>query len=390
MEDTFVDCPTYEQSFWIGDSRTSSLMSYYLFGSYDLVKRCLMLAAKSLERSEFPEAQVPTGCNTILTAWSLLWIVACREYWQFTGDTDFMKEIYPFLVKTIDNFSKYINKDGLLQVNAWNLLDWAAMDTPADGIVAHQNAFLVKAIKDVAYISKILGHDSDIDKFVVLAENIKLSINFHLWDESQGAYIDCIHSDGRKSCIVSQQTNLVIYLCGCATVERSKIIKRYLLNVPNSFVKIGSPFMTFFHYEALLKEDQTQNIKYILDDIKEKWSEMLDYDATTCWETFLGFYKYTLTRSHCHAWSAVPSYFLPAYILGVRPLEPGFSKVIIRPELSWLKWANGTIPTPKGTISIKVNSTEEGINIDIIAPKGIECVIDSEDGRIGKNMIKYF
>jgi hypothetical protein len=43
MEDTFVDCPAYEQVFWVGDSRNEALVNYYVFGALDIVKRCLRL-----------------------------------------------------------------------------------------------------------------------------------------------------------------------------------------------------------------------------------------------------------------------------------------------------------------------------------------------------------
>src|SRR5690606_23712911 len=47
MEDTFVDCPAYEQVFWVGDSRNEALVHYYLFGDPDIVKRCLRLVPSS-------------------------------------------------------------------------------------------------------------------------------------------------------------------------------------------------------------------------------------------------------------------------------------------------------------------------------------------------------
>ncbi|NLJ86437.1 MAG: hypothetical protein GX322_08350, partial [Firmicutes bacterium] len=74
--------------------------------------------------------------------------------------------------------------------------------------------------------------------------------------------------------------------------------------------------------------------------------------ATTCWETFPGFQKDRWTRSHCHAWSAAPGYFLPAYQLGVRPLEPGFASVLIQPETAGLSWCKGVVPSPKGDITV--------------------------------------
>ena len=50
MEDTFTDCPLYEQTLWVGDARNEGLFAMSVFGAYDLVRRCIRLAGQSLER----------------------------------------------------------------------------------------------------------------------------------------------------------------------------------------------------------------------------------------------------------------------------------------------------------------------------------------------------
>lgn len=372
MEDTYVDCPAYEQTFWVGDSRNEALINYYTFGAYPLSRRCLRLVPKSLYRSILPESQVPSGWQNILTAWTLFWMSACKEYYLFTGDKDFLDEIYPSLMKTVKNFERFINEKGLLEITAWNMLDWAPMDTPDSGIVTHQNALLVKALRDVAYISDVLGRTEDKDYLLHFADNLKESINKYLWDDESKAYIDSIHTDGQTFKVISQQTNTIVYLCDCAEGERKELLEKYLINPPEHFVKIGSPFMSFFYFEALTKINK---IGKILEDIRRDWGLMLDYGATTCWETFIGFMKDRLTRSHCHAWSSAPGYFLPAYVLGVRPLEPGFRKVLIQPNLCGLKWARGTVPTPHGVIDISVREENDSLEVKLKLPEGISAEI---------------
>ena len=43
----------------------------------------------------------------------------------------------------------------------------------------------------------------------------------------------------------------------------------------------------------------------------------------------------------------------PAHVLGVQPKEPGFASVQVEPQLGDLKWAEGTIPTPRGLIRVR-------------------------------------
>jgi hypothetical protein len=55
-----------------------------------------------------------------------------------------------------------------------------------------------------------------------------------------------------------------------------------------------------------------------------------------------------------HAWGAVPLNVIARYVLGVTPLEPGFRKVSIRPQLGGLKFAKGSVPTVAGTVTVEV------------------------------------
>ena len=172
--------------------------------------------------------------------------------------------------------------------------------------------------------------------------------------------------------MVSQQTNTVVFLCDCATEDRREIIRQYISDAPEGFVRVGSPFMMFFTFEALARIGDFQAI---LDLSRERWGFMLDKDATTCWETFPGFSGGgRWTRSHCHAWSAAPTYFLSAYQLGVRPLESGFSLALIAPEPADLQWAYGRVPTPKGTISVSWRKGDD-FQIDVSLPVGVAAQI---------------
>ena len=346
-EDTFVDCPAYEQTFWVGDARNEALIAYATYGGYELARRCWLLAGQSLWRSPLVESQVPSGWQDILTAWALLWVWACEEYYRYTGDEDFLREIYPFVAQQMRNIAeKFIRPDGLFEIEAWNMLDWAPMDTPRKGIVTHQNAMLVEAYRRAAMMALLLGKSEDAKEFEALAQKVEDAINEHLWDEQRQAFIDCIHADGRRSQVFSVQTQTMVYLCDAVTDERRPIIRRYLYEKPEDFVWFGSPFALFFLLEAYAKDGEFQRI---LDIIRREWGAMIDYGATTAWETLT-----PRTRSHCHAWSAAPAYFLSTYVLGVRPKgvtrdrEQGtrVMEYFIAPKPCDLKWARGRFPVP--------------------------------------------
>lgn len=352
-EDTYVDCPAYEQTFWVGDARNEALIAYATYGGYELARRCWLLAGQSLWRSPLVESQVPSGWQDILTAWALLWVWACEEHYRYTGDEKFLREVYPFVAQQMRNIAEnFIRPDGLFEIEAWNMLDWAPMDTPRKGIVTHQNAMLVEAYRRAVTMASWLGKADDAREFEALAQKVEDAINEHLWDEKRQAFIDCIHADRSRSQTFSVQTQTMVYLCDAVTEERRPIIRRYLYDKPEGFVWFGSPFALFFLLEAYAKDGEFQRI---LDIIRREWGAMVDYGATTAWETLT-----PRTRSHCHAWSAAPAYFLSTYVLGVRPKAPGMREVFIAPKPCDLKWVRGRFPTPKwqGTKGIRQGMSE--------------------------------
>jgi len=77
--------------------------------------------------------------------------------------------------------------------------------------------------------------------------------------------------------------------------------------------------------------------------------------------------------SMAHGWSSAPTAWLIENVLGITPASPGYDTVNIRPNLLGLKYANGSVPTPHGTIAIRVDE-EMGIDLDL--PGGVEALVE--------------
>ncbi|GIP39298.1 hypothetical protein J31TS4_25780 [Paenibacillus sp. J31TS4] len=378
MEDTFVDCPAYEQTFWVGDARNEALVANYLFGSEELVRRCLELVPGSREQTPLYVDQVPSGWNSVIPNWTFFWVMACQEYYVRTGDSAFAESMWSHVSFTLDHYLQLLDERGLLSMDAWNFLDWAPIDQPREGVVSHQTMFLVKALRSAAELGETAGKGEQAAVYREAAERLKEAVNRHLWSEEKQAYLDCIHTDGRLSSIFSMQTQTVAYLCEIAEEERKRTLEKYLLESPKDFVPIGSPFMSFFYYEALARMGEYRRM---LDDMRLQYGQMIDYGATTCWEMYLKrdaggeVIPTELTRSHCHAWSAAPGYFLGASVLGVQAAEPGWTRVTIEPQPADLLWAKGSVPLPgEGRIDVAWRVLRAGhLAIQVTVPGGIEA-----------------
>ncbi|MBO3801896.1 MAG: alpha-L-rhamnosidase N-terminal domain-containing protein [Thermoproteota archaeon] len=366
MDDTYMDCPTYEQTLWVGDARVEALVNYYVFGDTKLTKRSLLLAAKSLYRSSLPESQVPSGWQNILSTWSLLWILAVEEYFSYTKDKNFLKEIYPYVVTTLNNLKNFLNKESLLSIEAWNMLDWAPMDTPNKGIVTHLNILTVEAYRRGAKLANILDDYSNAEKFLELSNTIRSAVTSKLWDEDNGGFIDSIHEDGSRSKTISVVTNALAVSYDCVTEEQMGILKKKLLDFPEDWVKPGSPYGMFFVLEALMKLGYHEKV---VKEIKENWSYMLHSGPGTCWETF------KTTRSYCHGWSSGPLYFLSKLFTGVDILQLKDDKLLVEPKCLELSNVRGEIPSSYGRIAIAWNKEGDSFRFYIRIPKMIQTKV---------------
>jgi Bacterial alpha-L-rhamnosidase C-terminal domain/Domain of Unknown Function (DUF1080) len=61
---------------------------------------------------------------------------------------------------------------------------------------------------------------------------------------------------------------------------------------------------------------------------------------------------------------------LSKYVLGVRPVSPGYKTWLIEPQPGDLTWAKGRVSTPYGPIKVKWEKTHRGLRLEIEVPSG--------------------
>jgi hypothetical protein len=86
------------------------------------------------------------------------------------------------------------------------------------------------------------------------------------------------------------------------------------------------------------------------------WKENLKQGLTTWAEIS----DVNNARSDCHAWGASPNIEFFRIVLGIDSASPGFKTIRIQPHLSTLKQASGTMPHPKGEISVNYAADKKG------------------------------
>ncbi|WP_052361554.1 family 78 glycoside hydrolase catalytic domain [Geminisphaera colitermitum] len=393
-EDTYTDCPSYEQTFWVGDARNEALVDLVANGDPRLSAHAWRIVAQSLDRSPLAESQVPSAWENILPAWSFLWMRWGEEHYRLTGDRAFAREAIRAFDRNVDGIEKFLSPRGLIKIRAWNMFDWAAMDTPPGGEITHINCLAVLGLRQCAGLARALGREAapQARRWTALADRLAAAVNAHLWDAKRRAYIDCIRPDGTRSSVFSQQTHTAAYIAGVPTPSHLKRTREIMGAAPEGFVSAGSPFFMFFVLEGLAREGRGGDMVRL---IRDYWGKQVEAGATAFWEMYHAD-RPRMTRSHCHGWSAAPTYFLSGYVLGVQPAEPGYATVRIAPQPGGLRWARGRVPTPSGVVEVSwkfSDAAEQGrrgkgtFELRIVLPAGVPAEIElpSETGLGSKS-----
>lgn len=433
MNDTYVDCPGFEQVYWLGDAKITAEVNMLNFGNYDYDYKCLMVAAQSLTshykylyRNNNVNYQndkylvTPAYGSYVyggLPMWSFMWLYQVYHNYMYSGNIKHIKTLFPYARKMLQNCENMIDDRGLFTMNgAWNLIEWADNDLDPCCELTSSSAWLSFLYRCFAKIAEDLDEKELSIKYFKLSKAINAAINQYCWNDKMNAYVDTVRdkygyklykSFFKKNCMpvksfdefktleeISEQTNTIVYLCDCVPEEREKYVTDVICRIKaedyphkrgnpnnnlmdkerniNEIVSIGSPFFFYYTFGALAK---MKNYELLLNVIKREYSYMLSYGTNTCWEEFPQPESGVITRSVCHAWGASPAIYLLTDIVGIKPIEPGFKKFSFEPHLCGLKHVKAAVPTPYGNIYVNIDK-EKNIK-SIISPT--ECTVIQND-----------
>lgn len=358
----FIDGIKRDRWVWSGDAIQSYLMNYYLFFDSESVKRTIWLL-----RGKDP---VTSHSNTIMD-YTFYWFLSVYDYYLYSGDRQFVNQLYPRMQTMMDYVLGRTNKNGMVEGMSgdWVFVDWADGYLDKKGELSFERVLFCRSLETMALCAGLVGDRTNQQKYEKLAATLKAKLETTFWNASKQALV---HNsiNGVQSDAVTRYANMFSVFFNYLTPEKQQAIKHSVL-LNDSILKITTPYMRFYELEALcaLGEQET-----VMQEMKAYWGGMLKEGATSFWEKYnpeesgtqhLSMYGRPYGKSLCHAWGASPIYLLGKYYLGVKPVKEGYKEFSITPVLGGLKWMEGSVPTPNGNIHIhmdrkmiKVRATE--------------------------------
>lgn len=361
LQDFVWDGIKRDRAVWIGDMHPETSVVSAVWGALDIVPRSLDWA-----RDHTP---LPGWMNGI-GSYSMWWVILQRDWFMAHGDQDYLAAQREYLMGLLPVLIEQIQPDGTVQWRGFEFLDWPSSGNPA-AVRAGLVALLVMALRAGAELCSVLGEAS--------AREAALNAIARLQTPPLP--------------VESKQASALLALSGLYDVAQVNALS--LAHEPLRGLS------TFYGFYVLQARAGAGDYAGCLEVIRRYWGAMLDLGATSFWEDFdlswaqnagridelvpegkhdihaeYGDYCYQgLRHSLCHGWAAGPTAWLSEHVLGVRPLEPGCGKVLVKPHLADLDWVEGTYPTAHGVLRVRHRREITGeITSHIEAPPGIEVI----------------
>jgi len=379
----FLDGIKRDRWVWSGDAYQSYLMNFYTFFDEDVNNRTLYAL-----RGHDP---VETHINTILD-YSFYWMIGVYDNYFYTGDTAFIRQIYPRMKTLMEFCLKRANPDGFVEglPGDWVFIDWANMDKK--GEVSFEELLLSRSLEALTLAATLSNDMKYAEECRIKAKEIRQKVFDVFWSEKKGAFLHS-RKNGILSDNVTRYANMFAILFGYVDEKKEKEIKENVI-LNDNILKITTPYMKFYELASLCEIGEKEKA---IDFVRAYWGGMLKLGATTFWEAYdpeqkgdehYAMYGRPFGKSLCHAWGANPVYLFGKYLLGVKPTAPGYKSYLIEPSLAGLDWIKGRVPTPDGNIEVYMNKKE--IRVKTVQGSGVLMIKSKKEPEVenGVSIVK--
>ncbi len=392
MQNEIWDGIKRDQLPWMGDLYTENLAVYHAFGDSRLARRSLAVLgeigpapAPPLAEQRYPGLVAswkgPDGgdINTI-PSYTMWWVVGLHDYVQYTGDTSLIAELADTLAATLDHIASWLGDDGLWRHKAgWDFVDWSPLTDDDRATFCHLLATHALWLGGLLLIG--IGRDGA--AYRETATRMTEAARREWWQDGTGGFGTSHHVN--------------------AMAIRSGVLRNEEINAVFARTLAPDPpqTMTYWHrYGDLEAARLADDVPWGLGYIRRHWGRAVQLGHTALWEAWddawLGPDPHAVSMiadahaqyggyrtSLCHGWSAGPAVWLHTAVLGVVPDAPDFAQVHFAPDLGDLAWAEGTIPTPHGSMVVRLDAAplnQHGTRATatITAPAGVEVHVPDE------------
>ncbi|MBX3744085.1 MAG: family 78 glycoside hydrolase catalytic domain [Verrucomicrobiae bacterium] len=282
------------------------------------------------------------------TEWASYMIFIAHADWMHTGDRTWLAARYENLKDRLLAFRT--RPDGLIDsgpnaLRRLDLVDWPPGER--DGYVFTAlntvvNATHLRALARMSDLAAALEKPGEAADYAAREQSARAAFLNQLWDPDRALFRDGLDTDH-----TSLHANLFPLAFDLVPKPARPAVTAWLARRGVAC----SVFAAQYLLEGLFQQGAAHHALALMTaDGDRSWKHMVDSGTTITWEAWDQVYK--PNQDWNHPWGAAPANLLPRFVLGVEPLQPGWTLARIRPHPAHLRYAAGKVPTPRGPIEV--------------------------------------
>lgn len=275
----------------------------------------------------------------------------CWHHWQYAGRLDDLAEAYPRLVRFARYLQALVGPDGLLPVEDLGIpsvwIDHVAYEQQRHKQCAFNLYAAAMLQHALAPICRAFGHAPTAAAVTTLGQRLQAATVRRFWNDELGLFVNnlpWLAEDGHpRTCDRSLATAILFDQCPDG---RNTEAVRSLADCPPE-MGFSYPCNAGWRLWALAQAGRPD---IILRDLRTRWATMTSViENNTLQEDWEARHDSGQQWSHC---AVAPLYLAFHGLMGLRPLEPGFRRMELRPQLADLEHLDLIAHTVQGPIRL--------------------------------------
>ncbi|MFC4095172.1 alpha-L-rhamnosidase-related protein [Euzebyella saccharophila] len=364
-QDYFLSDAYYETMQYVGDTKVHALLWQAMSGNLEHTKNAIEQFHQSRDSEGNILGAYPLRSTFIYPTYSLIWVDMVYDYFELTGEIEFIEKYKNGIIHTLGGFEKNMNDLNLVKKTKYRyFVDWYTGPNNGGGTATKNDGensavvslHYVHALENAAKMFAAIDDNHQAGLFQTRANEIKSSVYQLCYDQTRQ-----IFAERPDKTVFDQHTNIMAVLTNALPKEQQKELLSKILE-ENALLQA-----TYYYRYYLFKAIQKVRAPELFAIAQEPWSNMVKDHMTTVLERFESQEK--PTRSEVHPWSASPAYFYFDFLAGIQSVKNNFEEIIIKPAFGELKIMEGELPTAKGSIGFRLKKSKNNLQAELNIPK---------------------
>ncbi|MCP4975350.1 MAG: family 78 glycoside hydrolase catalytic domain [Maribacter sp.] len=356
------DCPAREKFGYGGDINATSESFIYNFDMQTFYRKTIYDWVDAMNDTSFVDTAPFAGIEYCGISWESAYLITQYYLYLYYNDTEIIKELYELDKQWMDKVAR-IHPNGIVDEG---LSDHESMEPVPVQLTGTSHYLQCARIMET--FASVMGDTMNINKYGLLAENLKNKVKAEFWDRPV------------KEKINRQTLFSTLLYHDIVPTDEIEAAKDSLLNAiqngPSGHFNTGI-FGTKYVLETLAENGAPNAVFDIVNSTTYPgWGFMIDQGATTIWETWK---ESDNTYSNNHPMFGTVSEWYYRWLAGIRPDpdQPGFKEFFLTPTTpEGLESVNCTYNSPYGAIvSNWKKITSESYTYEITVPNGTRANI---------------